>query len=216
MVSERRSTSRRQVPRNQPSTVLRTVLTAVFVAALITLSAPGSAWAHELSNTRKLILQVNHDNAQLLVLFEVPGGTSADLMRVLHDGNSDGKFAQSERKTMAARLSRDALAELLITRDGKPLESTHLDWQLAPRAQGSNAILLTLLVELTGGAGRYEVSLKTEDADASAMLEVEAGEGLVLSAAVSAPDSDGISVGPLVLSPGAPLWFVVSRPEGSK
>ena len=116
---------------------------------------------------------------------------------------------------MASRLSRDALAALQITRDGQPLESTGLDWKVAPRAQGSNAILLVLLVDLApGGVGRYEVSLETEDLDASAMLEMEAGEGLVLSAAVSAPDSDGVGVGPLVLSPGAPLWFVVSRPAG--
>ena len=178
------------------------LLALVFFLAL---TFPGAGFAHEMQGMHHLILEVEAERSELLVLYELPTGKEATLLRTLYDRNRDGLLNDDERSALAAGLTPAAIAGLNIERDGQALPAESVEWRLETKG-GTDSMLLVLLITFPGGVGRYAVSLQGQATRPLVTFEAEAGVGLHVAAAVAAPSPDKLAVGPLELGVGDELW----------
>lgn len=171
-----------------------------------------TATAHEAEIKHLLLLQVEPDEALALVVYEVPAGKPAALLRAMFDLDRSATLSAGERAALAQKLSRDALHGLSLSRDGAPMPATALDWRLdLDPTRPDGGLLLALKLELgTGGPGRYTVQ-QVHDAASTLTLEADTYPPLAFSQALGTPPQDPHALGPWTLRPGDALSFVVAN-----
>jgi|JI10StandDraft_1071094.scaffolds.fasta_scaffold589344_1 hypothetical protein len=172
---------------------------------------PALATAHESETKHLLLLQVEPKTLLALVVYEIPAGQAASVLRAMFDPDADAHLDPSQRAALAQKLSQDAVAGWVIRQDSKILAATSLDWRLdVDEDRPDGGLLLALKINFDGGgAGRYEVQqTRPPQSTGQISLEVEVVAPLTTSTAISSPQ-DPHALGPWALRGGDTLWFVV-------
>jgi hypothetical protein len=184
---------------------------ALTLTLILATATAAGARAHEGDLKHLLILQVEPDEALALVIYEVPAGHPAALLRAMFDQDRSGHIDTTERAALAQKLSRDALRGLNLSRDDTPLPAKTLDWRLdLDPTRPDGGLLLALKIDFaSGGPGRYTIA-QTQDAASTLTVEADTAPPLSFSAALGVPAPDPQALGPWTLRPGDALSFIVT------
>jgi hypothetical protein len=184
------------------------VAAAALACLLLLLRWPAAA--HEPQIRHQVVLQVEADALLAMVVYEVPAGPAASLLRAMFDPNRDGALDPDERAALAQKLSLDALHGLTFLRDDQPIAASALDWRLdVDPSRADGGLLLGLKIDLAShGPGRYTVQ-QTSFAAPTITLEADAVPPLAFSTALGLPAPDPLALGPWTLRPGDSLSFEV-------
>ncbi len=208
--------TRANLPLRSPLRILRKCFYYLFIICFLGIATcalflPAQATAHESDTKHLLLLQVEPEALLGLVVYEIPAGKSASVLRAMFDPDADAHLDPSQRAALAQKLSQDAVAGWIIRQDAKTLAATSLDWRLdIDEHRTDGGLLLALKIGFDGGGpGRYEIQqTRPTQSTGNISLEVEVVPPLTTSSAITSPE-DPQTLGPWALRGGDTLWFVV-------
>ncbi len=192
-------------------------LAALSLALTLTLAAPRRAHAHDYDETRRLLVTVNADALEALVVWELPAGPEAELLRGMIDLDRDGSIADTgwepilQTQLLGPRLMRGLSFELA----GAPVAL--VPEQVAYRdgaGEGSRRgfVAMLLLRAATPPAPTADVlRVAIAPNTPATQLELQLGDGVELVDSPVPPAPDAPVIGPLSLLPGEPTAIEVRR-----
>ncbi len=126
---------RANLPLRSPLRILRKYFFYLFIFCFLGITTcalflPAQANAHESDAKHLLLLQVEPEALLGLVVYEIPAGKSASVLRAMFDPDADAHLDPSQRAALAQKLSQDAVAGWVIRQDAKTLAATSLAWRL--------------------------------------------------------------------------------------
>lgn len=181
--------------------------------------APRDARAHDYDETRRLLVTVDTDAIEVLVVWELPAGPEAELLRGMIDLDRDGAIADSgwepivQAQLLGPRLLRGLSLELAGTAVTlAPDRVAYRDGAGDGARRGFVAMLLlqaarSLPEPPTSATVRVALAPDTP----ATQLELQLGDGVELVDSPVPPAPDAPVIGPLALIPGAPAALAVRR-----